>query len=321
METKLQEFLDKEINLAQDCISQGSISHTYIRNLLANRRQTDSYFPWLVDGDFLSGSYARGTKLRPLDDIDVMIVLDGTGLIPVGLNTTHYVRGNTDGKNSPIHNHLGYDNLLNSHSVLEVFQKALSLSHPESTIKKNGQAINVMLESYNLGIDIVPCFHIKPFDNTQQDFYYIPFGNGNASWLKTNPKIDEAISTRLHNKHNKKLKSVIKLLKYWNREKNADRIRSYHLETIAWYVFNSHTSSVISMVEGIRYFFNNARPYLENQLYEVTGFGGIIDSYMTLQYRQASLSAFDRAKSAVQLRGLLTPVASWKALFGDKFGN
>ena len=67
IETKLQELLDKEINLAQGRVSQGSTSHTYIRTLLANRRTTDPSFPWILDGDFLSGSYARGTKLHPLD--------------------------------------------------------------------------------------------------------------------------------------------------------------------------------------------------------------------------------------------------------------
>ena len=125
METKLQEFLDKEINLSQDHISQGSKSHIYIRDLLSNRRNTDSSFPWLLDGDFLSGSYARGTKLHPLDDIDVMIILDGAGLVPLGINNTHYVRGNLENKNSPVHNHLGYDNLLDSRSVLEIFQKLM----------------------------------------------------------------------------------------------------------------------------------------------------------------------------------------------------
>lgn len=321
METKLQEFLDKKINLDQGHISRGSTSHTYIRNLLANKRDTDNQFPWLLDGDFLSGSYARGTKLHPLDDIDVMIVLDGAGLIPVGLNTTHYVRGNSEGKRSPVHNHLGYDNLLNSTSVLQTFHSTLKQSHPDSIIRKDGQAINVKLKSYNLGIDIVPSFHIKPFDTSQKDFYYIPLGNGNPGWLRTNPKIDTEISTYLHSKHNKKLKSIVKLLKYWNREKNMDRIRSYHLETIAWYVFHGHTSSVSSLSEGIRYFFNNAHPFLENQLQEATGFGGIIDSYMTLEDRRLSLSIFDTARSAVQSMGFLTPVSNWKVIFGDKFGS
>ncbi len=321
MEAKLQEFLDKQINLSQSHISQGSTSHTYIRNLLSNRPNTEPDFPWVLDGDFLSGSYARGTKLYPLDDIDVMIVLDGTGLVPVGLNTTHYVRGNSEGENSPVHDHLGIDNLLNSHSVLEAFQKSLLKSHPESTIRKNGQSVNVKLSTYNLGIDIVPCFHIKPHNTTEQDFYYIPLGNGESGWLKTNPKIDAAISKRLHEKHSKKLKSIIKLLKYWNREKNSDRIRAYHLESIAWYVFHNHPSAVTSMAEGIRYFFNNARPYLEKEMYEATGFGKLIDTYLTPENRQASLLALDRAKSALQAIGLLSPVSSWKVIFGDKFGN
>ena len=321
IETKLQELLDKEINLAQGRVSQGSTSHTYIRTLLANRRTTDPSFPWILDGDFLSGSYARGTKLHPLDDIDVMIVLDGTGLEPTGLQATHYVRSSAEGKNGPVHNHIGFDNQLNSHSVLEAFQKSLAQSHADSVIKKSGQAVNVKLVSYDLGIDIVPCFHIKPRNINEQDFYYIPLGDGNPGWLKTNPKIDAAISTRLHDKHNKKLKSIIKLLKYWNREKNGDRIRSYHLESIAWNVFHNHPSAVTTMAEGVRYFFDNARPYLENNLVEPTGFGKHVDTYMTFQDRQASLTALDNAKAALQLQGLLPNVANWKKVFGDKFGN
>ena len=250
-----------------------------------------------------------------------MIVLDGTGLVPVGLGETHYVRGNTAGENSPVHQHIGYDNLLNSHSVLETFQKALALSHPNSTIKKNGQAVNVQLSSYNLGIDIVPCFHIKPLDSSQQDFYYIPRGDASGRWLKTNPKIDAHISKNLHDRHNKKLKGVIKLLKYWNREKNAARIKSYHLETLAWHVFHNHTSGVTSISEGVRYFFNNTRPYLENPMYEATGYGELIDTYLTPVDRQLSLDVLDKAKAVTQTSGLLVPVANWRVIFGDKFGN
>lgn len=324
METTFQEFLDKHINLTQGQISQGSKSHQYIRNLLANRPLTDSSFPWLVDGDFLSGSYGRGTKLYPLDDIDVMLVLDGAGLFPIDGGKrldTHYARGNGENKKGPVHTHLGTDGLLSSHRVLEIFQEALNQSHPESTISRDGQAINVHLASYGLGIDIVPCFHIVPHDRTQKDFYYIPQGGDSAFWLKTNPKTDAEISKNLHERHNRKLKGVIKLLKYWNREKNADRLRSYHLETAAWYAFFNHPSAITSTEEGIRYFFDNARPYLDKQLLELTGFGRPVDTYLTFQDRQSSLAAFDRAGSSIRSMGLLTPASRWKAVFGDKFGN
>lgn len=322
METALHEFLEKEINLTQVSISQGSKSHNYIRSILLNRRETDSSFPWLLDEDFLSGSYSRATKLHPLNDIDVMMVLDGAGLIPVGLNETHYVIGNPEGLHSPAHQHLGYDNLLNSSSILTTFEKSIKQSHPNSSIKKNGQAVNIQLDAYGLGIDIVPCFHIKPLDNTQKDFYYIPIGNGNPGWLKTNPKIDNTISTRLHEKHNRKLKAIIKLLKYWNREKNNDRIKSYHLESIAWYVFHNHQSQVTSITEGIKYFFTNARTYLEKPLPDATGIGEPVDAYMTELDRHTSLLALDKAKAVVQLSGFLPPaISSWKAIFGNKFGN
>jgi hypothetical protein len=324
IETKLQELLDKEINLAQTHISQGSNSHQYIKNLLFNRRRTDSDFPWLID-DYLSGSYARGTKLHPLDDIDVMIVLDGEGLVPTGLEQTHSVRGNKNNGKSPVHNYLNQDNLLDSHAVLHAFHRSLQQSHPDSTIKKDGQSVNVKLTSYNLGIDIVPCFHIKPFIENEQDFYYIPIGNNDPGWLKTNPKIDEGISKQLHSRHNQKLKSVIKLLKYWNRIKNNDRIRSYHLETIAWYVFHNHPSSIISIAQGVKYFFDNAEEYLNKQINEATGFGGIVDENMSFEDRQLSLIELRKAKNALQSTGILLPalaptINNWRKVFCDKFG-
>jgi len=74
------EKLLAKIGVSQPQRSQGSISHKHIRELLDNKWQNDSSFPWLTDGDFLSGSYARGTKIHPLNDIDVMMVIDGTGL-------------------------------------------------------------------------------------------------------------------------------------------------------------------------------------------------------------------------------------------------
>ena len=112
MQDSLQSILDNKINLSQSKISQGSISHNYIRDLLSNKSRNDTDFPWILDGDFLSGSYARGTKLSPLNDIDVMIVLDGTGLVPRGLESTHFVRASKENSYTPVHKHLNQENLL-----------------------------------------------------------------------------------------------------------------------------------------------------------------------------------------------------------------
>ena len=66
--TALNTLLNNHLTLSEAQISQGSKSHNYIRELLANKSGKDNSFPRLVDGDFLSGSYARSTKIFPLDD-------------------------------------------------------------------------------------------------------------------------------------------------------------------------------------------------------------------------------------------------------------
>jgi hypothetical protein len=152
--------------------------------------------------------------------------------------------------------------------------------------------------------------------------YYIPLGNNSAGWLKTNPKRDAEISDFLNEKHNKKLKSVIKLLKYWNRVKNFDRIRSYHLETMAWWTFHHHTSAITSLAEGVRYFFANAREYLADRCADTTGLSDYVDNYMSVQDRNLSLVIFDRAKEAIEQQGLTpVPVTNWRFVFGDKIMN
>lgn len=325
MEAHLERLLDNEINLTQVQISQGSTSHTYIRDVLKNKSRTDPNFPWIMDS-FLTGSYARKTKLYPLDDIDVMVVIDGHSLFPTDAGshvTTHYVAGDTQGINNPIHNHIRNNNV-SSEIIMELFQNALLETFPDATvIRHDGQAVNVRLVSYGLGIDVVPCFHIKAHSTAHRDMYYIPQGKGNAYWLKTNPKIDEQISKNLHTRHNDKLRGIIKLLKYWNREKNANRISSYHLETLIWNVFHNHPSAVTSLTSGIQYFFNNARPYLEVPCPDATGIGDYVDKYMTPQDRQLSLAAFDAARRSLgALSGLLPPpLNKWKGVFGDKLGN
>ncbi len=319
-----ESLLDKHINLTPAQISQGSTSHTYIQGLLGNKHQMHDRFPWLVDGDFLSGSYGRGTKIYPLDDIDVMIVLDGHGLVPIsgGQHLNAAVRGSgTEG--SAITKHFDANNLVSSLSVLEVFHDALKESFPTSQIKKDGQAVNVWLDSYGLGLDIVPCFHIVPRDGSQ-DYYYIPMGAGSPMWKSTNPKIDERISTGLHIRHDKRLKPVVKILKYWNKTQNSDRLRSYHLEALAWHIFHAHPSKITDYANGVRHFFGQASESLANYCPDPTGLGGHVDSYLSYEDRQLTIKKMKDAVAAVGLGAFLNPalqIPAWRKVLGSQFGQ
>lgn len=318
-------LLERELTLNASHISQGSKSHNFIRDLLKNKSEEDTSFPRFVEGDFLSGSYARYTKIHPLDDIDVMMVIDGSGLVVIdaGVIRDFEVRGSGEDKN-PVLQYLGMNRLLSSRKIMELFHSALQKSHPDSSIKKHGQAINVYLNSYEMGIDIVPCFHIIPRDGTQ-DFYYIPKGNDSDEWIKTNPKIDARISNEFHTKHNELFRGIIRLLKYWNKVFNAERLQSYHLETVAWTVFDTYKGSISSIEDALAHFFLNSSSVLCIACPDRTKLGDPVDKYLSNTDRNLSImkvdetinilkSAYSHAQSNESIR-----LGAWKKIFGDKF--
>lgn len=188
--------------------------------------------------------------------------------------------------------HMGPDSLLSSKTVMSLFQQALNETHPNSTIRNDEQAVNVWLESYGLGIDVVPCFHLIPRDGSR-DHYFIPEGNGGTGWKTTNPKIDEEISTALHDRHDKKLKKVIRLIKFWNAVSNGGNLKSYHLETIAWHVFDKRPESIRSLEEGMIAFFVAADQFLANACANKTGLGGPVDHYLSDTARTSSRQKVD----------------------------
>lgn len=319
IETAFSNLLDKNITLAKPDIIQGSKSHNYIRSLLVNKHGTDKQFPRFIDGDFLSGSYARGTKLHPLDDIDVMMILDGRGFhaIRQGVVLDAEVRGGSNP--SVLLSRVGPDGMLNSKLVVDLIHKALVSSHPSSKVRKDNQAINVKLAS-GIGIDIVPSFHIIPRDGSQ-DFYYIPEGGNSEHWLTTNPKLDGKISDNFVGVYGEKFKDVVRLIKYWNHFYNADRLKSYHLEVIVWKTFVPFGTVITSYPFALRYFFNNAETHLRNLCPDPTTLGGPVDTYLSFQDRQLSLATLQKAKNDLAKpflisQNTLAELVQWKKLFG-----
>lgn len=324
-ESPFENLLANHGNVSISQISQGSRSQNYIRGLLANKSDSDPDFPRLIKGDFLSGSYARGTKIYPLDDIDVMLVIDGAGLFPIknGQRWNAAIRESNKTDN-PLLKQLEWDGLLSSRNILDHFKSALEQSHPSSKIAKDGQAINVQLSS-GIGVDIVPCFHIIPHDGSQ-DVYYIPVGHGSNGWMITNPKIDERISKALHDYHNEKLRPIIKLLKLWNVIFNANRLRSYHLETVAWYIFDKYPGKINHYGSALIYFFNTASSWFKINCPDITQLGGPIDLYLTQENRFLTLQRIGETQKILNETYVLgladepRQMSGWRKIYGNRFG-
>jgi len=193
-----------------------SRSHNFLRSILrqgplANR----------ISQDYLSGSYARDTAVRPIDDVDVVFVL-----VPERWQSPYNI-----------------GSLQSPHSILEEFAAAIRPKYPVSAVF--GQRRSVRLELYHLDIDVVPAAPVTGYP----DFVWIP-DRAATSWIKSSPKRHSEVATRVNAKQGARLKPLIKLMKYWNRGlPDAARFKSFAVETLLIRLFDA--VALPSLEEGL----------------------------------------------------------------------
>ncbi len=261
-EAKFRDLLDKEINISKSVRSEASTSQNNLRDNLTSQSTRDKTFPRimsLADKDFIGGSFARHTKIKPLDDIDIYFPIDGHGLtftdddgiqfsvFSDGVLTTNVILGSRWGDLGKV----------SSYKLISEFCKTLKSWYPNSIVKQNGQAVTVRLTSVavqnqndpGLGFDVVPCFYIKQTDPNQHNFYVIP--DGKDGWIRTNPRVDTNVNETLHDYHNHFYRPIIKLVKYWNAVYFRGKISSYYIELVIARAFCTRGSPITSLQQGL----------------------------------------------------------------------
>ena len=144
-----------------------------------------------IDRSFLTGSYARWTKTKPLKDIDIFFVLSS--------NEDHY-RGEAPDK------------------VIGDFHDALVDKYGAGAVRKQGRSVNVSFgvtpdaednTDYRvLSVDVVPAF-------AHGDDYEIP-DRDVAKWIETNPQAHARKATDAHQAYGCEWKGLVRMIKYWN---------------------------------------------------------------------------------------------------------
>ncbi len=157
--------------------------HTEVREYLETKFE--------IERSFLTGSYARHTKTKPLKDIDIFFVL----------------------KESEQH----YRNKAPS-VVLNDFYNALVDKYGEKAVRKQSRSINVDFgvvadaednTDYRIiSVDVVPAF-------ASGDDYEIP-DDDSGKWIKTNPETHAAKATAAHQAFSNEWKGLVRMVKYWN---------------------------------------------------------------------------------------------------------
>ena len=240
IDTAFENFLRDSINIAKNIRSTASTSQNHLRQFLAGENARDGTFPVVLsenDKDFIGGSFARQTKIYPLDDIDIYVPLDGYGLqwFEYGMPQPITIVSDDDIWFNP----LLYPRWMNgsyvsSQKLINGFARALNRHYPDQTqVKKNGQAVTIRMsygeteDGLGLGFDVVPCFSMKP-QNGDSAFYTIP--SGSDGWIRTNPRLDNKVADWLNQQTDKTYRKTVKLIKYWNQAKLNGALNSYYIE-------------------------------------------------------------------------------------------
>ena len=270
------------------CISKESIMKvSKAKDVLINNIKSyssDGDFPQLIETRII-GSYRRKTKINPLNDVDIVLTF-GKGYYKG--NNWHIIDDCSYSFSS-----IDYDDEQNVSSVrlLNKLKEKLSATYSRSEILRNNEVVNVYLSSYDVGFDLIPAFYYRDVD-----YFLIPKGSNSTKWKKTNPIKDELILDEINNKNGNKIKDVIRIAKHFFSYKKIPSLRSYHLESCAYYIFNE-ISGNDSIREYLFYFYDNLDMELLNECEDPTGISEPLSSNLDMLDIKKITVALNEAKS------------------------
>jgi len=283
------------------------------------------FFPLYKDKHIYFGSFARKTKIRPLDDIDIMIALMAVGCTySENFDGTISIEVPSDCDAYKYYRHTDA-NTLNSIKVVNEFVRQLSSidQYKSATIKRNQEAAVLNLKSHDWAFDIVPCFFTSE-DELGRTFYIIPDGNGN--WKKTDPRKDRDRVTEVNKACSGNMLNVLRLVKYWQRRKTMPSMGSYLIECMVLNYFEQRGSCSDFQDTELDDFFD----YLASQIFRAVsdpkGIQTDLNDKLTTEERiKISVKALmDRdiareARACESREDYRASINKWRQIFGSDF--
>jgi hypothetical protein len=226
-----------------------------------------------IERDILSGSYSRRTAIRPLDDIDLFVILNR--------QAHHYVSPSGLGS-SP-------------QACLSKVQGALARAYPDKgTPRVQRRSVHVDFRGTGIGYDVVPAFEVGG------EAYMIP-DVGRASWIKTNPEAHKAALVAANRRAGDKLNPLIKMAKLWKRrqrERSPDfPLGSFHLEVMAYRAFSAPPPNYSA---GLRELFERLASAVRTSCPDPAGVGPNVDHGMMQAERDEACSALHAAAARAE---------------------
>lgn len=256
-----------------------------------------------IERSFLTGSYARYTKTKPLRDIDIFFVL--------GKDEKHY------------HSKA-------ASTVLDAFYDALVEEYGKSAVRKQDRSINVDFgvavdeedrTNYKiLSIDVVPAFDVGKE-------YEIP-DTASGKWIKTDPETHAEKAVKAHQAYSNEWKGLVRMVKYWNNnpKHGADKPvkPSFLLEVMALEVlYGGWGNSYEREIQGL---FATLADRIKDEWQDPAGLGPAISNGMDATRKDRAQQLLKEAAREATLAINLTrqgkngeALKAWRTLFGPMF--
>ena len=270
--------------------------HTEVREHVRSR--------FTINEDFLTGSYRRHTKTKPLKDIDIFFVL------------AESQRAKYRDKAPSV--------------VLQDFYAALVDKYGDKAVSKQGRSVcvdfGVVVDADDntnykvVSVDVVPAF-------TAGNDYEIPNAD-TGKWMKTNPKIHADKATEANKNYGGEWKALVRMAKYWNNnpDHGADKpIKpSFLIEVMCLQVLYGGWGGRFDY--EFQALFTTLADRILDEWPDPAGLGSPISDGMDAARKQRARellrAASDQASVAIDLarngrNG--EALKAWRSLFGPKF--
>lgn len=252
-----------------------------------------------IETDFLTGSYLRWTKTKPLKDVDIFCVLKD--------EERHYRAKQPSVLLNAVENVLA-----DRYGRRNVEPQRRSV-----TVSFGVKEVNGKTNDQVMSFDVVPAF-------AKDDYYEIPDTAQSSGWTATNPKIHADLAVKANEAYAGEWKGVVRMMRAWNRQNDKPIKPSFLVEVMALQLLHPRFGG------DYRYEMKGFLASLADRIYDrwpdPAGFGPDVNDNMDAEQCRVAREKLQRAEQqaarAIQLERQGKQgeaLRTWRELFGPLF--
>lgn len=241
---------------------------------------------WDLEADFLTGSYRRETKTKPLRDVDIFVVID------------------SDGAQTQLRR-------LGPRAILDKLAVVLGTKYDSVVVDRMACTVNFGSGDEIVSFDVVPAFE------RAIDEFEIP-DTRTGTWIATNPKRHHEMSTEKNKECDGKFVPFVKMAKAINRELGDPVTPSFLIEVMAQDLVKAPFGTY---QDEVRWFLASASERVADSWPDPAGLGPDVNTMTSSQRATAAAAlegALEIAQQAIRLEDdgqERAAVEEWRRLF------